>query len=106
MKKKVVAMLMSTLMAFSLAACGSSSGSAGTTDTPAPKTEEAQTTADKTEESAAPDESRPEETVVIRYGTHWVNDLDPNRTGIRFHICLLFMKNVSFYDKYDSILSF
>ena len=80
MKKKVVAMLMSTLMAFSLAACGSSSGSAGTTDTPAPKTEEAQTTADKTEESAAPDESRPEETVVIRYGTHWVNDLDPNHT--------------------------
>ncbi|MCM1190482.1 MAG: hypothetical protein NC541_14455 [bacterium] len=71
MKKKVVALLMSAVMAFSLAACGGE-------DTPpsssAPSSEESK---ESTPESSAPSVETPAETVTIRYGTHWVNALDP-----------------------------
>lgn len=71
MKKRVVALLMSTVMAFSLAACGGE-------DTPASgeasqSSEVSQESGESTEQSEVP-----AETVVIRYGTHWVPELDPN----------------------------
>ncbi len=94
MKKKALALAMSTVMVLSLAACGGGGGTSSTTaattaaaqTTAAEQTEAAATTAAATEaattaaaaETTAPTVSA--EPVVIRYGTHWVNDLDPNFT--------------------------
>lgn len=74
MKKKVLALILSAVMAFSLAACGDD-----TPDTP-----DTPDTGASTPTSEQPDDSTPEsdtpsgEPVVIRYGTHWVRELDPN----------------------------
>lgn len=73
MKKKVVALLMSAVMAFSLAACGG--------DNTPPSSDPVQSGGDSQESTPQSSETQPEtpaETVVIRYGTHWVNGLDPN----------------------------
>lgn len=74
MKKKVLALILSAVMAFSLAACGDD-----TPDTP-----DTSDTGSSTPTSEQPSDSTPEsdtpsgEPVVIRYGTHWVRELDPN----------------------------
>ncbi|MDE5589362.1 MAG: hypothetical protein K2J60_09560 [Acetatifactor sp.] len=82
MKKKVLALMLSAVMAFSLAACGDgnteTSGSAnpnggGTSSEPSESTPES---------TPAPESSEDQpvvsgEPTVIRYGTHWVNALDP-----------------------------
>lgn len=78
MKKRVVALLMGAVMAFSLAACG------GETPTSVEQSQSSETPAESdsgsqesTEQSTEQNEA-PAETVVIRYGTHWVPELDPN----------------------------
>lgn len=74
MKKRAVALLMSAVLAFSMAACGTAQtdvSSAAESD----EESKAESDSESTEEASA---EIPEETVVIRYGTHWVNDLDPN----------------------------
>ena len=87
MKKRVVALLMSSLMVFSLAACGGTTdGSSGSSsDTQSQSTTESQSkdssqasASSTAEESKQAEETKPAETVVIRYGTHWVPELDPN----------------------------
>ena len=87
MKKKVVALMMSAVMAFSLAACGDNnaqtSGS-GSTEPNGGGTSEQQSSESTPESTPTPEssESQPEvsaEPTVIRYGTHWVDALDPNR---------------------------
>lgn len=71
MKKKVVSLLLCASMVLSMVGCGSSE-TATTTDEAATTTETTtQTTTETTTEA-------PAETVVIRYGTHWVPELDPN----------------------------
>ena len=76
MKKKVVALLMGAVLAFSLTACGNE-------DTPASASSASESSAEESKQESVSEESTeqptvPEETVVIRYGTHWVNELDPN----------------------------
>lgn len=89
MKKRVVALLMSSLMVFSLAACGGttdgSSGSSPDTQSKSDTSSASQTnestqtqTSSTTESSKQAEDEKPAETVVIRYGTHWVPELDPN----------------------------
>lgn len=74
MKKKVLALVLSAVMAFSLAACGDDT--ADTPDTQESTTPTSEQPSDSTPESDAPSG----EPVVIRYGTHWVPELDPNHT--------------------------
>ena len=96
-KKKIGALLMSACMVASLAACGG--GDSGTTQTNTPEptkgteatpepTKEAEPTTGAENTPEPTKEADPEPTqeanvpqgdpVVIRYGTHWVQDLDPN----------------------------
>lgn len=85
MKKRILALLLSSVMVLSLAACGggnnepsNSQGDTQPTSTTAP-TQGADDTNNTPDEAGDADGFvKPEETVVIRYGTHWVNDLDPN----------------------------
>lgn len=79
MKKKFVALIMSAAMAFSLAACS---------ETPASGSAESNGGGASSQPSESVPESTPEssenppvaaEPTVIRYGTHWVDGLDPNR---------------------------
>lgn len=76
MEKKVVALLMGAVLAFSLTACGNE-------DAPASASSASESSVEESKQESVSEESTeqptvPEETVVIRYGTHWVNELDPN----------------------------
>lgn len=83
MKKKLVAMMLSMAMVLTATGCGSET-TPDATETNAgadTKTEQsAETTDTKVADTTAADTTVQETTepVVIRYGTHWVNDLDPN----------------------------
>lgn len=96
-KKKIGALLMSACMVASLAACGGGDSGTTPTNTPEPtKGTEATPEPTKETEPTTGAENTPEPTkeadpeptqeanvpqgdpVVIRYGTHWVQDLDPN----------------------------
>lgn len=97
-KKKIGALLMSACMVASLTACGGGENDTQDTPTPVPTTggteatpaptDAAQPTqsAEATPEPTKAEEPTPTEEasvpagdpVVIRYGTHWINDLDPN----------------------------
>lgn len=72
MKKKALALILSAVMAVSMVACGedsapSSDDPGSTAQTPAPSGDD-----------GGSQEVVNTEPVVIRYGTHWVNELDPN----------------------------
>lgn len=76
MKKRVVALLMGAVLAFSMTACGNG-------DAPASASSASESSVEESGQESVGEESTeqstvPEETVVIRYGTHWVNELDPN----------------------------
>lgn len=77
--KSVIAMLMMACMLFGLTACGG-----GTTNTPDPTPTQAVENPDDgnvtPEPTAEPTPAEPKEVVTIRYGTHWVNGLDPHFT--------------------------
>lgn len=76
MKKKVLALILSAAMALSLAACGEQSD-----NTPTPNPQGGQS--DQTDNTTPSDDdtpATPSEPVVIRYGTHWINGIDPNYT--------------------------
>ncbi|MDE7061419.1 MAG: hypothetical protein K2O71_07490, partial [Lachnospiraceae bacterium] len=95
-KKKIGALLMSVCMVASLTACGGDGEKEkDPTPTPAqgseatPKPTEAAKPTEGAQDTPEPtDEAEPTPTeeasvpagdpVVIRYGTHWVQDLDPN----------------------------
>ena len=96
-KKKIGALLMSACMVASLAACGGGDSGTTPTNTPEPTkgteatpepTKEAEPTTGAENTPEPTKEADPEPTqeanvpqgdpVVIRYGTHWVQDLDPN----------------------------
>ncbi len=80
MKKKVVALLLSAVMVFSLAACGDNdtpANGSGSNSTPDNSSETPQSSNGGGTESSTPAPEVPAETVVIKYGTHWVNGLDP-----------------------------
>ena len=82
-KKTVIAALMTGCMLFSLAACGGGNENpdpSGTQNTPAPTsagTQQGTNTPAPTPTTAPSEDERPAETVVIRYGTHWLDGLDP-----------------------------
>ncbi len=100
MKKRTLALVLSSAMVLSLAACGGGGGTQQTTSaattaaaTTAAATTAAATTAAASETTAAAAETTtaaaaettaapevPAEPVVIRYGTHWINELDPSHT--------------------------
>ena len=73
MKKRALALILSAVMTASLVACGND-------NTPSPS----DTGSTPASTPASPSASQPggaepdAEPVVIRYGTHWVNELDPN----------------------------
>lgn len=73
MKKKVIASLLSLVLAFTAFGCGNSNADTGTTTT---TTEPTTTTTDAADDTTA--EVPQGEPTVIRYGSHWVNGLDPN----------------------------
>lgn len=97
-KKKIGALLMSACMVTSLAACGGGDdvtptptpvpSTGGSEATPVPTdaaepTQGSETTPEPTQEANDPTPTEAAtaptgDAVVIRYGTHWVNDLDPN----------------------------
>lgn len=67
---------MGAVLAFSLTACGNE-------DAPASASSASESSVEESKQESVSEESTeqptvPEETVVIRYGTHWVNELDPN----------------------------
>ena len=75
--KSILAMLMMACMLFSLTACGDGTGDETPTPTQGtenPGTENPDTTPVPTESA------EPKEIVTIKYGTHWVNGLDPHYT--------------------------
>ena len=76
MKKKLVAMLLCASMVLSAVGCGSNAEQTTSTPTTTPTTDTA-TTETKTE-STETTQTASSEPVVIRYGTHWVPELDPN----------------------------
>ena len=73
--KSVLAMLMMACMLFGLTACG---GDTTTDPTPTPTPVAGENGGEVTPEPTEPAE--PKEIVTIRYGTHWVNGLDPHYT--------------------------
>ena len=75
MKKKVLAILLSAAMAFSLSACGDS-GSEPSSDASTPTSEAQDEPSSQPEQSTEPDTP----SAVIRYGMHWLPDIDPNNT--------------------------
>ncbi len=83
--KSVVALLMTTCMLFGLTACGNGN-TTNTTPTPVPTQATEPGGNDTTptpEPTKAPEPTKseePKEIVTIRYGTHWVNGLDPHYT--------------------------
>ncbi len=86
MKKKLLSLVLSAAMVFSLAACGDDKPASTSTTPSEPGTEESSepgsaesepSSQEGGEESGGAPEGEP---VVIRYGTHWVNELDPNKT--------------------------
>lgn len=92
-KKQLGALLMSACMAASMTACGggdekeptptptqAASPTQGTTEpTPTPTPTEATEPTGEAEPTPTEEANVPQgDPVVIRYGTHWVNDLDPN----------------------------
>lgn len=84
MKKKVVALMMSAVMAFSLAACGDNAATNGSADPNGGGTSQQEPSESKPENTSAPENSENPpavsgEPTVIRYGTHWADGLDPNR---------------------------
>lgn len=74
MKKKMLAILLTSVMMLSLAACGGSS-----TETFVSSTAGGDETETVAEESSVEEEGdiAPSEAVTITYGTHWINGLDP-----------------------------
>ena len=82
MKKKALAMVLSAMMALSLAGCGGDGGdqkSSQPSDSSQPSTEESKSEESSSDAGEAGNEVSGEP-VVIRYGTHWINDLDPYHT--------------------------
>ena len=92
-QKQLGALLMSACMAASMTACGggdekeptptptqAASPTQGTTEpTPTPTPTEATEPTGEAEPTPTEEANVPQgDPVVIRYGTHWVNDLDPN----------------------------
>lgn len=75
MKKKIVAILLCASMIFSAVGCGSNSNEQNAQKSDATATEAATSTSDA---SSTEKEEVKGEPVVIKYGTHWINDLDPN----------------------------
>lgn len=78
MKKKVVALMMSAVMAFSLAACGDNTETNGSANGGGNSSEPSESTPESTPASSEDQPVVSGEPTVIRYGTHWVNGLDPN----------------------------
>ncbi len=86
MKKKALALILSAAMVLSLAACGGNGGGSSSEQQPsAPSSQESTPSSEAapSEESSEPAGGEdtadvPAEPVVIRYGTHWINGLDPN----------------------------
>lgn len=87
MKKKALSIMLSAAMILSLAGCGNNEQQSGSQGSDAPesavRTESSQPS--QAEESSSQETSSetentdvPAETVVLRYGTHWVNGLDPD----------------------------
>lgn len=76
--KSVLAMLMMACMLFGLTACG---GGGDTTPTPTPTQAVENPGTENPEATPVPTEpAEPKEIVTIKYGTHWVNGLDPHYT--------------------------
>lgn len=80
MKKKVLAVLLSAAMVLSLAACGGNGQESSTPSSSTPSSATPSTESSAPQESTQPSEEVPSEPVTIRYGTHWINELDPNHT--------------------------
>ncbi len=80
MKKKVLAVLLSAAMVLSLAACGNGGQESSTPSSSTPSSATPSTESSAPQESTQPSEEVPSEPVTIRYGTHWINELDPNHT--------------------------
>jgi len=91
MKKKALTLMLSAAMILSLAGCGNNEqGSAPSDSTPQSQAESSQPSQAESEpasqessQESTPDSAGtdvPAETVVLRYGTHWVRDLDPYYT--------------------------
>ncbi len=87
MKKKALSILLSAAMLLSLTACGGDTPQGSSQDsTPSSETgsesgaEESSQTEEgsDSQEADAGNDERPEETVVLRYGTHWLQGSDPN----------------------------
>ena len=85
MKKKALTIMLSAVMILSLAGCGNNDQGNVQTDSSTPS-ESSQPSQAETESSSqetpsdAGNVDTPAETVVLRYGTHWVRDLDPYYT--------------------------
>lgn len=75
-RKSMIAMLLLVCMVFTTA-CGSKPTETTPTPTPAGNETGEPTTNPETDPTAAPTEG-PKEIVTIRYGTHYINDLDPH----------------------------
>lgn len=85
MKKKALTIMLSAVMILSLAGCGNNDQGNVQTDSSTPS-ESSQPSQAETESSSQETPSdvgnvdTPAETVVLRYGTHWVRGLDPYYT--------------------------
>lgn len=83
MKRKLLSLMLSAAMVLTLAACGDDAapvGSQGGDTQPSSTGQESspeQTSSSDSQEETGGQDSEP---VVIRYGTHWLNELDPNHT--------------------------
>ncbi|MCI9219871.1 MAG: hypothetical protein HFH94_09060 [Lachnospiraceae bacterium] len=88
MKKKALSILLSAAMMLSLAACGGDAPQESSQDSsPASESGSESGSQESSQESGGADsqeesgnDEKPAETVVLKFGTHWVRDLDPNFT--------------------------
>lgn len=79
MKKKVLALLLSTAMVLSVSACGDNN-TQQSSDQPSSSTPSSEQPSKSETPSKESEPPAPAEPTVIRFGTHWVRDLDPNWT--------------------------
>lgn len=82
MKRKLLSLVLSAAMVFALAACGDNAAPANNDSSSQPESTNQESSP---EQSPAAGDEEPGgvpsgDPVVIRYGTHWVNELDPNKT--------------------------